>query len=638
MMSSPHAPTRSFAPALAAAGPVLAVLAYAATVRFGFAYDDVDIVARNTLLHDLRNWRAILASTWWADAGYRPFTLLSLALDWRLGGGAPWVFHATNVALHAAVTGGVFALLHRPLGPIWAGVAAAFFAVHPVHVEAVANVVGRAELLAAAGVVGAALAYRADADLAAAGDTGWRRAAAGLGTLVLIVVGLASKEIAFAAPGVFLLVDWLDGASAARPPGAPQVDHPPSAISHPPVGGGGEAGAARFRRHWLLWTATVLVTAGWLWLWVQRSGELGVGVVAPGLVGEGLPGRAVAMTPVVLHHLRLLVFPLDLSVDYSPNHLTVVPRLTVTGALGAAVAILTLVAAWWARRRAPVVTFGLLWTAGTLLVVSNVLVPGEVILAERTLYLPSVGAVAVLGWLPSLVPPSWRRAALVVASVVVALGAARTVTRAPVWRNSDAVFRQFGADAPGSYRAAWVAGMLAYEGGDRRSGENLLRQAASVYPLNPGLWLDLAARVEEDRRWAEAARFYQAAFTVDPRRIDAAAYAVVNLVRAGRLDSAEALVARAAARDQGGEFRLDIARGDLAMARGRPLEAMTWRRAVALEFPGVWQYWHLTAEAALAAGYCPEIERSVGRVRELRDDPELVERLAARGREAGCGG
>ncbi len=614
MTPSPPVPTGLVSRALAAAaGPVLAVLAYAATLRFGFAYDDVEIIARNTLLHDLGNWRTILASTWWADAGYRPLTLLSFALDWRLGGGAPWLFHATNVALHAAVTGGVFVLLARPLGAVWAAVAATLFAVHPVHVEAVANVVGRAELLAAAGVVGAALAYRADADLAGAGETGWRRAAALLGTLVLLVVGLASKEIAFAAPGVLLLVDWLDGsARGARP-------------------------SDRFRRHWLLWTATVLVTAGWLWLWVYRSGGLGVGAVAPGLVGEGLPGRAVAMAPVVLHHLRLLVIPVDLSVDYSPNHLTVVPRLTMAGALGAAVVILTLVAAWWARHRAPVVTFGLLWTAGTLLVVSNVLVPGEVILAERTLYLPSVGAVAVLGWLPSLVPPSWRRVALAAAGVVAALGAARTVTRAPVWRNSDAVFRQFGADAPGSYRTAWVAGMLAYEGGDRRTGENLLRQAASVYPLNPGLWLDLAARVEEERRWAEAGRFYQAAFTVDPRRIDAAAYAVVNLVRAGNLDSAEALVERAAARDQGGEFRLDIARGDLAMARGRPLEAMTWRRAVALEFPGVWQYWHLTAEAALAAGYCPEVERSVARVRELREDPEVMEKLAARTREVGCG-
>jgi predicted Zn-dependent protease len=110
---------------------------------------------------------------------------------------------------------------------------------------------------------------------------------------------------------------------------------------------------------------------------------------------------------------------------------------------------------------------------------------------------------------------------------------------------------------------------------------------------------------------------------------------VVNLVRANRLDSAEALAARAAAADAHNSW-LKIARGDVAIARGRPLEAMAWRRQVALEFPDEWHYWYLTADAALVAGYCPEAERSLARLRGLREDAQTLAELASRGRTLGC--
>ncbi len=75
---------------------------------------------------------------------------------------------------------------------------------------------------------------------------------------------------------------------------------------------------------------------------------------------------------------------------------------------------------------------------------------------------------------------------------------------------------------------------------------------------------------------------------------------------------------------------MKIALSDAALARGRPLEAMTLRRQVAWQYPGVWQYWHLTAHAALEAGYCPEVERSMARIAALHGTgdplPSLTER------------
>ena len=124
----------------------------------GFAYDDLPLIVENARVTTLLPpWEYFGQSYWPAGGLYRPLTAWLLALQWKLGGGAPWIFHATNVALHALVTGLVYLLARRMLAPAWAGLAALLFAVHPVHVEAVANVVGSRELLCTALVLAAVL-------------------------------------------------------------------------------------------------------------------------------------------------------------------------------------------------------------------------------------------------------------------------------------------------------------------------------------------------------------------------------------------------------------------------------------------------------------------------------------------------
>src|SRR4029453_12824878 len=84
---------------------------------------------------------------------------LGYVLQWSAGGGAPWVFHLCSVVLYAALCTVMLALLLEMLRPVPAMIGASLFAVHPVHVEAVANVVGQSELLAALALVGACVLY-----------------------------------------------------------------------------------------------------------------------------------------------------------------------------------------------------------------------------------------------------------------------------------------------------------------------------------------------------------------------------------------------------------------------------------------------------------------------------------------------
>jgi hypothetical protein len=594
-----------------AAVALLSVVVYAGSLGHGFTYDDVWIVRDNERLHTLANWRRILTVPWWEDALFRPFTALTLAGDWSLSGGAaPW-FHIVNVLLHGGTSVLVYLLARRLLPLVGAVAAGSLFAVHPVHVEAVANVVGRAEVLATLFLLVAVLLYRADGALVEEGHTGWRRWVTSFGTLAALLLALASKEAAFVGPGLLLLIDWYDAWRTDRRLGT------------------------TVRRHWVLWWAGVALTAEWLWIWVSVVGSVSGGAEAPGLVGAGLGERAIVMAPVVLEYVRLLVFPARLSADYSPDFLPVAESLTMRGVVGLVVVVGSVVAAVALRRRMPAVTFGVAWVGGALLIVANILVPTEVLLAERTLYLPSVGAVLVLGYLFSVAHQRWSTPAVAVAVLLVGLGTVRTVTRVPIWRDNATFFPQLVRDAPGSFRRFWVEGALRFEAGDSAGGEESLRRAIQVYPLHQGVWSDLAAQMERQRRWGEAGAFYSTAFRLDSTRIVYSALAAANYIRAGMLDSAAVVLERAQQLAPRHPVVL-VARSDLAMAQGRPMEAMTLRRQLAWRFPKAWEHWYLTADAAIAAGYCPEAERSLRRLRDLNPEFVKLPDLERRAEELGC--
>jgi len=601
-------------------GPIALVVAvacavYVETVRYDFAFDDVWAIVQRPLFHDVGRWREILGASWWSNKTlYRPLTALSFAANWGLGGGNPHSFHVVNVLLHAATCALVLLLARRLLAPSAGLVAALLFAVHPVHVEAVASVVGRAEVLSTLFAVLAVLCYQWDGALAEAGDhRSARRVAATLGTLASFTLALAAKETAFAVPALLLLNDLLDADQAGRP-------------FH-----------EKAQRHFLLWVAVIVVGLAWLDLRSGIVGDLTGREEAPGLEGLGLVGRTKVMAAIVPHYFRLLLFPVKLSVDYSPDFLPAVAEWTKTSVIGVAMVLATLAVALWARRGAPIVTYAIGWTVATIAIVANVLVPTGVLLAERTLYLPSVGVVLLLGWLWSQLYRRRPAAAVVVVAVVLLAGAARTVARNPVWRSNDTLLPSLVRDAPGSYHAEWVAAMLAADkGGDSLAAEWHARRALVIRPIAPPVWRDLGALLQVEGRYSEAATAFWTSWRLDHERLIELQRAIINGVKAGQVDTAEARLNEAlpvVAKDRA-EIRL--AQAEIALARGQSRKAMTLRRLVAFEFPGFTRSWELTAEAALAAHDCIELARSTGRIRSIDSTAASLPRFNAGLHELGC--
>jgi len=143
------------------------------------------------------------------------------------------------------------------------------------------------------------------------------------------------------------------------------------------------------------------------------------------------------------------------------------------------------------------------WLVVTLLLISNIVVPTGVILAERTLFLPSVGIVILFGAVVErLGAVSWnefapgagmgRRLAMSAFAAVLVLGLVRSAVRQPVWGSNASLFAQGVRDAPLSYRAHDVYAGQLFEIGDRRDGEKEARIALHLYPHDGILYRDLA--------------------------------------------------------------------------------------------------------------------------------------------------
>ncbi|MBN1341572.1 MAG: phospholipid carrier-dependent glycosyltransferase, partial [Phycisphaerae bacterium] len=187
--------------AAAAVGP------YVGTLGNDFVFDDRPIVLCNA-----RDWRhddliQVLKRDYWGDQRidslYRPVTTISYVLNYRMGEDRPWSYRAINIALHAVCCVCLFGLTVALFGDRrLAGLAAILFAVHAVHVEPVAQVVGRAELLAGLLATAALWVYVLDRRDRRTTPT-WRYVV----VLALAALAMLSKESGIAVIGVMVFYD-----------------------------------------------------------------------------------------------------------------------------------------------------------------------------------------------------------------------------------------------------------------------------------------------------------------------------------------------------------------------------------------------------------------------------------------------
>ncbi|MFI5214387.1 MAG: tetratricopeptide repeat protein [Gemmatimonadales bacterium] len=491
---------------------LVAVLVYLPALNNRFALDDVQIVERNPAAHSVPAAVAAFASQYWPPehgvGQWRPAVILSFALDWQVSGGSTTWLHAGNILLHALVTALVVLFLARYVSAIGALVGGILFAVHSVHVEAVANLVGRAELLAAAGLLGALLFAHAVRRRRTAQSSTWLRE---IGLVGCVVFGLLSKE--HAAIAVALL--WLDDRARPREvAGLPLRDY----------------------------VAVILVTAIWLGAryFVDRGASFAN--VAPAFIQLGAASRICTMLPVVFVVLRLMVWPWDLSYDYRPRVIDRLEHPTLVGVSGLLVLVALLALAVLAWRRHRTASLGLLIILVAWLPTSNFLFPTGIVLSERTLYLPSLGLVLLVACgVDAMARRGLTGAALLLATLAALPLAARTWTREDVWQSTRSLVLHALATQPESYAVHEAVAHALWLRGQRLDALREYETAAELFPLDPYLQTRLAVLDLTAGRARDALRHLRAAQLADPQSLSVLADVYDSL---GVPDSARAVRAR----------------------------------------------------------------------------------------------
>jgi len=543
---------------------------YGATVGFDFVFDDHVQIERNPWLRDPDGLRLFFTQPFWGfyhDRGagpsnyYRPLFGVFYSLLARAFGLQAMAFHAASVLLHAAVCL-LVALGARRLvrddaaagDPVAALGAGLFFAIYPVHAEAVAWVGGQADLLAALFVLLATLAYLS-------GIQNPKSKIQNLSGPLCYLLACLAKETGAA----LILVLFAVEASEWRREGSP--------------GAALRRGAARLAPY-------ALVLAVYLALRVNALGGF-----APRHYGvTASPAGAVAFAGALLaRYLGFLLAPLAPQVLVSVPNPGLLSLGALAGLFAGGLALAGLAAAVWNGRARREVVLPLAFLFAFLLPVLASNSIGGAHFAERYLYLPSVGLAWLAGLLWSRVaralPAGTARRAVTAFAIVdlLVLGAVAW-ERSTIYRNDLALFTEAARGNPGNEIARNNLGMALYHEGRLDEAEREYREALRLRPGSVAPLSNLAILYERRGQVAKA----RAAFEETLRRSPTHAAAAVHLARfrlaegdtAGAARSLDALFAA------GGEsYDALVERADLWLREGRPEKAVPLLERAVAAFP-----------------------------------------------------
>ncbi|HIF24000.1 MAG TPA: hypothetical protein EYQ27_19335 [Gemmatimonadetes bacterium] len=551
---------------------VLAAVVYTNTLWNGFAYDDFHIIANNEAIQSLETLPGAVFSPYWPgvygreNGLWRPISQLLYGLQWFVADGSPWLFHLTNLVGHALVTALVLLLLAELMSLPGALVGALVFAVHPLHVEVVANVVGMGEIVSTAFFLTACLLH-----IRGPTESSWGRSVA-IGLLYALAFG--AKEGAVTLPGIIFLLD------AARTDLS--VRDVPRYLAE----------------RWRVYLALVVAAAALLIMRWQIVGSIAdpLGPLGADLLAE-VP-RIWTISEVWGNYVRLWILPVDLSSDYSPNVIPVSVGWNLSNGVGLALALGILALALTAWRRGVMATgqassrvagFGVVWFLITMSPVLNVFFVVGVLLAERTLYLPSVGLAAATGWMMVRLSRDRPRVAAISLLVMLTLAGVRTWTRSPTWASNDAMLNAMVADYPHSGRSQWVLGDALMDIGQTSQALLSYRAAIDLLDSHYQITTDVAQTMMKKELFRGAEGLLLHAWRREPRFALAPGLLAEIYSIWGQPEEAERLSRVALAIDDRDPLRPHIISWSL-VSRGRFEDALEVREA-ALDVYGLQNYW-----------------------------------------------
>ena len=496
-------------------GFFLVILAvYAPVGIFEFVnFDDTVYVTDNLRVRSGLNWENLLWSLQSLDAGFwQPLTWLSLMLDYELYGLNAGGYHVTNVLIHIAATLVLFLALLRITGATWrSGFAAALFALHPLHVEAVAWVAERKDVLCGFFWMLTLYAYARYAERP--GIVRYALVLAGF------VGGLMSKAMIVTLPLVLLLLDYW-------PLGRWNGTSGETGKTYPAVS------KARLIWEKVPFFAMAAVVTMLTFYTEERTGALKGFDVIP------LDARiSNALISYVLY-LKKTIWPMNLAVYYPHPGRVIFWSALLSGAflLGTTTVLFRF------RRAVPYALVGWLWFLGTLLPVIGLVQIGGHAMADRYTYIPLIGIFMLLAWtVPRVIPECpWKKTFLIGFAVfVIVLLMFSTSKQIRHWTNSVSLFEHSIAVADTSYINHYNLGLALQDQRRYLEAEIQFRKAATLYPSNPSVHNNLGVVLALQNKDDEAVTAYREALRLKPDNARAMNNLAMILYRRG--ENAETL-------------------------------------------------------------------------------------------------
>jgi hypothetical protein len=466
-------------------------------------FDDQQYIFDNSHIANGINWPTVV---WAFKTGYCgnwfPVTWLSHALDVQLFGLRPHWHHAMNVAIHAVNSILLFLVVRRLTGAQWKSAAvAALFALHPLHVESVAWISERKDLLSTFFwllTVAAYVSYCQQLEIS------WIRAKLFYALVFLcFALALMSKSMVVTLPVVLLLLDYW------------------------PLGRFGNAGRPVITRLLLEKLPLVLLVAATCWITFVVQGQ--AGWVVP-FADLPLDDRLENVPVAFVRYVAKTFWPLHLSVFYAyPRNW---PVFTVLGAIAFLAGV-----TWWVMRQRttrPYLAVGWLWFLVMLVPVIGVVQVGLQSMADRYSYLPIVGIFIMVVWRGSEMVADWSVDRWMVwtgGALVVCLCAGLTWRQAHYWMDDESLMVHAADLSTLNYNDYYALGVMMEAKGETDRAADYYRRCLQANPYFDELGLLMKAREETGR----AADYYPQA---DPYFALASNKLGCLLLRRGEINSA----------------------------------------------------------------------------------------------------
>jgi len=484
---------------------LVTIAVYGQLYRAGFiAYDDDSYVTDNPTVKDgLTSSGIAWAFTTFHCSNWHPLTWLSHMLDWSLFAQNAGAHHLVNLAFHLASVLLLFVAFVSMTGRPWrSAIVAGIFAIHPLHVESVAWVAERKDVLSTFLGLAALVFY-----------IRYVKSPSVLRYVPIIfafVLGLMAKPMLVTLPFVFVLLDIWPLQRLTWPPDLPKL--------------------VRLLKEKLPLFALV-VAAGVITFVAQQQG----GAVSD-LQTTSFPARFVNAIVSYAAYLGKAVWPVKLAVFY--------PSQTHSGAVVAiALAVLTAVTlgALALARKRPYVLIGWLWYLGMLVPVIGLVQVGSQSMADRYTYLPLVGASFAIVWLVADIIEHERALRIVSASLAFAVLAAFAMLawrQAAYWQSSKPLFEHTLAVTDRNFVILNNLGVVFDREGNRDRARECYEKALSFLPDYADAHKNLGIILEHEHRFAEAMEHYRAAIKAKPDYAQAHNNLGVLLTFEGKSDEA----------------------------------------------------------------------------------------------------